>query len=167
MTKLLYSLLVSVIALSVAIASPVYAYACSHKSSLPTIVGLVTADDGEFDVLQAAVIKTGLVDTLNGKRKYTVFAPTDQAFINTLQVSNEVEAINVVNSMDPDQLRNILLFHVTKGVRNSQSVLSATQYRMANGQFLTKEKLTQAGIAQTDIKASNGIVHVIDAVLMP
>lgn len=132
-----------------------------------TIVGIVLQDDGEFDVLQSAVIRAGLVDALNGTKQYTVFAPTDIAFVNTLGVANEAAAIAAVNSLPIDTLTDILLFHVTEGRRNSRSVLAAPTYQMLNGLQLTREQLAGAGLASTDISASNGIVHVINAVLLP
>ena len=132
-----------------------------------TIVEIVLANDGEFDVLQAAVVRAGLVDTLNGKGQYTVFAPTDAAFVTTLGVAEEAAAIATVGEMPLDQLKNILLYHVTNGRRSSRSVLAAPQYQMLNGGTLTREKLTAAGIAKTDISASNGIIHVINHVLLP
>src|SRR4051812_4183620 len=132
-----------------------------------TIVGIVLQDDGEFDVLQAAVVRAGLVDTLNGTTQYTVFAPTDAAFVATLGVADETAAIAAVNGLPLDALKNILLYHVTHGRRNSASVLGAPAYQMLNGGTLTREALSAAGIAATDISASNGIVHVINAVLMP
>jgi uncharacterized surface protein with fasciclin (FAS1) repeats len=132
-----------------------------------TIVEIVLADDGEFDVLQAAVIRAELVAPLNRKTQYTVFAPTDAAFVATLQVADEAAAIEAVKTMDKTALQNILLYHVTEGRRISKSVLAAPQYEMLNGQILTREKLAAAGIAKTDISASNGIIHVINHVLLP
>ncbi len=132
-----------------------------------TIVDLVTAPDGEFDVLQAAVVRAGLVGALSGTTQYTVFAPTDQAFVVTLGAADEPAAIAAVQGLPLDALRNILLFHVTEGRRNSTSVLAAPRYTMLNGGVLTRETLTAAGVAQTDISASNGIVHVINRVLLP
>jgi uncharacterized surface protein with fasciclin (FAS1) repeats len=132
-----------------------------------TIVGIVLQADGEFDVLQAAVVRAGLADTLNGAGQYTVFAPTDQAFITTLNAGTEQGAIAAVNSLPIDALRNILLYHVTEGRRISKSVLAAPQYQMLNGQTLTRDALTAAGIAATDISASNGVIHVINSVLQP
>lgn len=143
------------------------AAAKAAKPGTSTIVGIVLADDGEFDVLQAAVIRAGLVDALNGKDQYTVFAPTDAAFVKTLGVADEAEAIAVVNALPEDALRNILLFHVTEGRRISTSVLAAPEYLMLNGQYLTRQALAEAGIAATDISASNGIIHVINSVLLP
>lgn len=142
-------------------------YAKAAKSGDQTIVQIVLVDDGEFDVLQAAVIKAGFVDVLNGKGQYTVFAPTDQAFVDTLGVANETEAIAVVESLPVDALTNILLYHVTEGRRISQSVVSAPMYEMLNGQYLTRDQLVSAGIASTDISAKNGVVHVINSVLLP
>jgi uncharacterized surface protein with fasciclin (FAS1) repeats len=132
-----------------------------------TIVGIVLQADGEFDVLQAAVVRAGLVDALNGTTQYTVFAPTDAAFVKTLGVANEAAAIAAVNGLDVAALSNILLYHVTEGRKNSTAVLAASSYVMLNRATLTRDKLSAAGIAATDISASNGIVHVINSVLMP
>ena len=142
-------------------------WAAAAKPGDLTIVGLVLQEDGEFDVLQAAVVRAGLVDALNGKTQYTVFAPTDAAFVTFLNVANEAAAISTINGLPVDALKNILLFHVTDGRRNSRSVLAAPSYHMLNGGTLTREQLTAAGFAATDISASNGIVHVINAVLNP
>jgi len=142
-------------------------YAAAAKPGSTTIVGIVLQEDGEFDVLQAAVVRAGLVEALNGTKQYTVFAPTDAAFVTTLGVANEAAAIDAVNSLDLDTLRNILLFHVMDGRRNSNSVLAAPAYVMLNGSKLTREQLSAAGLGATDISASNGIVHVINHVLMP
>jgi uncharacterized surface protein with fasciclin (FAS1) repeats len=142
-------------------------WAAAAKPGNLTIVGIVTQDDGEFDVLQAAVIRAGLVDALNGKSQYTVFAPTDLAFVTTLGAANEAAAIAAVNSLPIETLTDILLFHVTEGRRNSRSVLAAPSYQMLNAATLARTQLTAAGLAATDISASNGIVHVINAVLLP
>jgi uncharacterized surface protein with fasciclin (FAS1) repeats len=141
--------------------------AAAAKPGDLTIVGIVTQDDGEFDVLQAAVIRAGLVDALNGQPQRTVFAPTDLAFVTTLAVANEAAAIAALNSMPIETLTDILLFHVTNGRRTSRSVLAAPSYQMLNGATLARTQLEAAGLAATDISASNGIVHVINAVLLP
>ena len=142
-------------------------HAVAAKPGDKTIVQIVLADDQEFDVLQAAVVKANLGETLNGTAQYTVFAPTDQAFVTTLGVANEAAAIQAVNGLPVETLTDILLYHVTNGRRNSNSVLAAPRYQMLNGDTLTRSALTAAGLAATDISASNGIVHVINAVLMP
>jgi uncharacterized surface protein with fasciclin (FAS1) repeats len=132
-----------------------------------TIVEIVVQDDGEFDVLQAAVIRAGLVDTLSGPRQFTVFAPTDAAFVKTLGVASEQAALDAVNGLPLETLTDILLFHVTNGRRISASVLGAPSYQMLNGDALSRETLVGAGLAATDIPASNGIIHVIESVLIP
>ena len=132
-----------------------------------TIVDIVLLPDGEFDVLQAAVVRAGLVDALSGPRQLTVFAPTDAAFVATLGVADEAAAIAAVNGLPVDTLTNILLYHVTSGRRNSNSVLAAPTYQMLNGETLTRDALAAAGLATVDISASNGIIHVINHVLMP
>ena len=132
-----------------------------------TIVEIVVQDDGEFDVLQAAVIRAGLAETLSGTRQFTVFAPTDAAFVKTLGVANEQAALDAVNGLAVETLTDILLFHVTSGRRISASVLGAPRYQMLNGDVLARETLVAAGLAATDIPASNGIIHVIESVLLP
>jgi transforming growth factor-beta-induced protein len=143
------------------------AYASAAKPGNSTIVEIVLQPDGEFDVLQAAVVRAGLVDVLNGKGQYTVFAPSDAAFIATLGVANEAEAIAAINAMPLDALTNILLYHVMGGRHTSRSVLAAPEYEMLNGENLTRDELLGAGIAHADISASNGIIHVINHVLIP
>lgn len=137
------------------------------QADTPNIVEIVLADDGEFDVLQAAVVKAGLADTLATGGPFTVFAPTDQAFVDTLGVADEAAAIAAVEALPEEDLTNILLYHVLNGKRYSQSVLGAQQYNMLNDMHLTKAELQDAGIADTDIEAENGVIHVINSVLMP
>jgi uncharacterized surface protein with fasciclin (FAS1) repeats len=141
--------------------------ATGAKPGSSTIVELVLAPDGQFDVLQAAVIKAGLVPALNGSDQYTVFAPTDAAFVSTLGVADEAAALAVIEALPVELLTDILLYHVTEGRRISRSVLAAPEYYMLNGQYLTRDELAAAGIAATDISASNGIIHVINSVLLP
>jgi uncharacterized surface protein with fasciclin (FAS1) repeats len=140
--------------------------AAAAKPGNQTIVGILVGNP-DFDVLRTAVIRAELVDALNGTTQYTVFAPTDAAFVSTLGVANEQAAIDAVNSLPLEALTDILLFHVTEGRRISTSVLAAPQYTMLNGKTLTRAQLSAAGIAATDISASNGIIHVINSVLIP
>ena len=98
---------------------------------------IVLQDDGEFDVLQAAVVRAGLVDVLNGNAQYTVFAPTDLAFVTTLAAADEAAAIAAVNAMSPEALKNILLYHVTtrtpeQRVRAGRAGLPDAQRRQAD-----------------------------------
>jgi transforming growth factor-beta-induced protein len=166
-------------ALALAIAVPAMA-ATGAKPGDDTIVDIVLANDGEFDVLQAAVIEAGLAGALSSTdNQYTVFAPTDAAFVATFRsllgdnglgeadVIDFVEAGGVDTALGSGALADILLYHVTHGRRTSKSVVAAPQYRMLNGDRLTRGELVEAGIVATDISASNGIVHVIGSVLLP
>lgn len=141
--------------------------ASAAKPSDATIVDIVLADDGEFDVLQAAVLRAGLAEALSGNKQLTVFAPTDDAFITTLGVADEAAAIAAVNALPVEDLTDILLYHVTSGRRISTSVLASPSYRMLNGDRLSRDDLGAAGIFDTDVSASNGVVHIINSVLMP
>ena len=178
MQKLIRSAVAAALALTIA-AAPAFA-ASGAKPGTATIVDIVLADDGEFDVLQAAVIEAGLVGALSSTDdQYTVFAPTDAAFVSTFRTVlgngslTESDVIAFISSGGVDDafgdgaLANILLFHVTNGRRTSNSVVRAPQYRMLNGDRLTRSQLVDAGIAAVDISASNGVIHVINSVLLP
>jgi uncharacterized surface protein with fasciclin (FAS1) repeats len=136
----------------------------------PTVVDValaVNAETGEFSTLIAAVVAAGLVDNLSANGQRTVFAPTDAAFAELgLNAGN-------VGTLPLDALTNILLYHVTPGRRDAGSVVTSSRVRMANGKF-TKISLKDDGayindsrIIATDVLAKNGIIHVIDGVLLP
>ncbi len=168
-------------ALALAIgAAPVFAGNAGARPGTATIVDIVLTNDGEFDVLQAAVIEAGLAGALaSTDDQYTVFAPTDAAFVSTFRailgddtlteadVIAFVEAGGVDSAFGDGALADILLFHVTNGRRTAKSVVAAPGYRMLNGDRMSRTELLEAGIAVTDISASNGVIHVINGVLIP
>jgi uncharacterized surface protein with fasciclin (FAS1) repeats len=169
---------IAVLALTIA-AAPVAA-ASGAKPGNSNIVEIVLADDGEFDVLQAAVIEAGLAGALSSPDdQYTVFAPTDWAFVQTFRALlddnglTEQDVIDFIDNGGVDTalgegaLANILLYHVTNGRRTSTSVTKAPGYTMLNGDRLSRGELLDAGIAAVDISASNGVIHVINSVLIP
>ena len=129
-----------------------------------TIVDVAVAADG-FDVLVAAVQEAGLVDTLSGNRQLTVFAPTDEAF-NAAGIT-----VDNVGDVDDEFLLNVLTYHVTPGRRDAESVTTSSELPTLNGAKIdvdgTDLNGDQADIVTTNIEASNGIVHVIDGVLLP
>ncbi len=132
-----------------------------------TIVG-VAAGAGQFNTLVAAVKAAGLVDTLNGAGPFTVFAPTDEAFAKL--PAGTVETL--LKPENKQKLIAILTYHVLAG-----KVMAADVKTMAaktvNGKEASikvdggKVTIGAANVVKTDIAASNGVIHVIDAVLIP
>lgn len=159
-------LLAGAIPMTVSAAKPDYASAA--KPSNVSIVDIVLEDDGEFDVLQAAVIKAGLVGYLDGKKQVTVFAPTDQAFINALGAADEADALSIIDNLDVSDVTAILTYHVIPGRHTSNSVLARSAYKTVGGNTLSKAELVAAGVIPANVSASNGVVHVLSSsVLMP
>ena len=140
--------------------------AASPPSEGDTIVDVAVAAD-DFDVLVAAVQEADLVDVLSGNRQLTVFAPTDAAF-GELADALDVE---VEDLLGLDNLEEILTYHVTSGRRSAASVVNAPRVNTLSGAAVDVDGTTlndgQAEIVATDIEASNGIIHVIDGVLLP
>jgi transforming growth factor-beta-induced protein len=138
----------------------------------PTIVDVaisVNSSSGEFDHLIAAAARADLVATLDGRRQFTVFAPTDAAFEDLF----DVLGVASVNDIPLDTLRAVLLYHVAPGERFAGDVLSADRIRTLQRGFLNPSSIggtayvNGATILAADIDASNGVIHVIDAVLLP
>ena len=145
------------------------AFAGSYSSSTtPDIVDTAVAA-GSFNTLAAALQAAGLVDALKGDGPFTVFAPTDEAFA-------KLPAGTVENLLEPenrDQLASILTYHVVPGTFESGAVVSMPGADTLQGGSLTFTtddsgvKVNDAKIVQADVTASNGVIHVIDTVLLP
>ncbi len=166
------------VATAMALTMALPASAATEEEPAPgTIVDIVLADDGEFDVLQAAVIEADLVGALSGDDKLRVFAPTDAAFVSTFEgilggPLTEQAVIDFIDSGGVDAafgegaLADILTYHVTVGHR--RDVLSQRSYWMLNGEKVTRHQLIEAGVSTTNIYASNGIINVLsESVLLP
>lgn len=179
MRKLLTGATTALLALAIA-AAPALAGSAGAKPGNATIVDIVLTGDGEFDVLQAAVIEAGLAGALGSTDdQYTVFAPTDWAFVSTFRglladdtltegdVIDFIDAGGVDDAFGAGALANILLYHVTEGRRISKSVVAAPGYWMLNGDRLSRSDLVAAGLGELNISASNGVIHVINSVLLP
>lgn len=165
--SLLVGTIIAITAVSGSASASSPAFGSIQKPGNETIVQIVLKDDGEFDVLQAAFVKAGLVDALNGTTQYTVFAPTDAAFTKLLKANSEADAISKVNNLDNAFLTDLLLFHVTEGRLGVLSVLTKPSYPMLNGDKLTRFQVLKAGLVKVNINASNGVVHVVKNVLIP
>lgn len=124
---------------------------------------------GEFDELIAAVSQAGLVGTLNGGRQFTVFAPTDAAFEDLYAALG----VGGADEIPPATLKAVLLHHVAPGERFSDAVLGSSRVRTLNRDFVRPSLragaayVDDARILATDVDASNGVIHVIDKVLLP
>lgn len=125
---------------------------------------------GEFDTLIAAVLAAdpAVLRTLSGRGQFTVFAPTDAAF-EALDLTPEN-----IGTLDQGALTQILLYHVARGRRDSEDVIDSSRIRtmqrgflMQEGGVLTDNLGREANIIVTDVEASNGIIHAIDAVVLP
>lgn len=153
------------------------ATATAQRPAEPTIVGIASGDPGNFSTLVAAVVKADLVGTLDGRRQFTVFAPTNDAFDAAAEVvlGDDFTGLDLVDVLDTETLQKILLYHVSPGARSSQSILPAQRIRTVSGGFLFVDGLTLVGNESSanlvpsliDIPARNGIIHVIDFVLLP
>lgn len=157
--RLLVGLSAAVLPMSVAVAQGAAAPA-------NTIVD-VAIGAGKFKTLVAAVQAAGLVETLKSAGPFTVFAPTDEAFAKL--PPGTVEAL----LKDKAKLAAILTYHVVGGAVGSDQVVKLKSAKTVNGKDVSikvmngKVMVGNAHVITTDIKASNGVIHVIDAVLLP
>ncbi len=148
---------------------------CSSSGSRPaqvaaekpaTIVATASAA-GQFNTLLQAATAAGLVEVLQGEGPYTVFAPTDAAFAKL--PPGTLEAL----LKDPVKLKAILTYHVVPGRLTSDKVLAGAPLKTVQGQTLTASKsdsgvtIDTANLVKADIPCSNGVIHVIDAVVLP
>ena len=122
---------------------------------------------GNFTTLATALTEVGLVDALKGDGPFTVFAPTDEAFKNL--PDGALEGL----LKDKEALKNVLLYHVVSGKVSSKEVVDLNKATTLNGSDLNiktnngKVMINDADVIGADVMASNGIIHVIDKVLLP
>ncbi len=143
----------------------------SVKAQAPKDIVDTAVAAGSFKTLAAALQAAGLIETLKGKGPFTVFAPTDAAFA-------KLPAGTVENLLKPEnkaQLAAILTYHVVPGnVMAAQVVtMNGADVKTVNGQTVKigvmggKVTVNGANVVTTDIKATNGVIHVIDTVILP
>jgi len=121
---------------------------------------------GSFDTLVTAVQAAGLVETLKGKGPFTVFAPTDAAFAKIPK--EKLDALLA----DKDALARVLTYHVVPGRVMAADAMRLTSAKTVEGGVIDIDtrygvKVDGAKVVQTDIETSNGVIHVIDTVIMP
>ena len=125
-------------------------------------------DAGSFTTLVAAADAAGLVDTLKGEGPYTVFAPTDEAFAALPEGTVE----SLLLEENKDQLVAILTYHVVPGKVMSTDLSDDMTAKTVQGGELTVDlddgvKINEATVVQADIETSNGVIHVVDMVILP
>lgn len=121
---------------------------------------------GSFKTLVAAVTAAGLVDTLKGAGPFTVFAPSDDAFAKL--PAGTVESLLA----DIPRLTAVLTYHVVAGKVMAADAMTVDSAKTVNGQSITIDhtngvKVDGATVTQADIVCDNGVIHVIDAVILP
>jgi uncharacterized surface protein with fasciclin (FAS1) repeats len=148
------------------LALSVFAPSASRADAPKDIVDTAVAA-GTFKTLTKALTEAGLVDTLKGKGPFTVFAPTDEAFAKLPK--GTVEAL----LKDKQKLVAVLTYHVVAGKVMAADAAKLTSAKTVNGQSLTinaakgSVMIDSATVIKADIAASNGVIHVIDSVLLP
>jgi len=148
----------------------IIALAATPVAAAPgTIVDIAVGDPGNFSILVEALTKADLVDTLSGDGPFTVFAPTDAAFADLLTDLG----VTKQELLDHPDLKNVLLYHVLSGEVLSTALTDGMTAATLQGENLdfdlgsTPPLVNDAQITTTDIVASNGVIHVIDKVLVP
>ena len=135
---------------------------------LADVVDTAAAADG-FGTLVAAVQAAELVDTLKGDGPFTVFAPTDEAFAKL----PEGTVADLLKPENKDQLVAVLTYHVVSGKVLAADVVKLDSAKTVNGESVAITatdagvKVDNANVVKTDIMTSNGVIHVIDAVILP
>lgn len=151
---------------ALAIAGPVQAQYNSAPAAEKDIVEVAT-EAGTFTTLLAAAEAAGLVDVLRSEGPFTVFAPTDEAFAKLPEGTVESLLAN------PDALRAILLYHVVPGKVMAAQVVGMSEATTAQGASVSistygeSVRINDATVVAADIEASNGVIHVIDTVILP
>jgi len=124
---------------------------------------------GSFNTLAAALKAAGLVDTLKGDGPFTVFAPTDEAFAKLPKGTLE----DLLKPENKEKLKGILTYHVVSGKVMAKDVVNLSSAKTVNGKSLKitasggKVMVNDASVAKADIETTNGVIHVIDTVILP
>jgi uncharacterized surface protein with fasciclin (FAS1) repeats len=152
---------------ALALATSIVFAGSAHGADVDIVDTAVNA--GNFSTLAAALGAAGLVDTLKGEGPFTVFAPTDAAFAKL--PAGTVE--DLLKPENRDKLIAILTYHVVPGAVKAADVVNLKEAATVNGQSLEvsvdgqKVMIDGANVVATDIMASNGVIHVIDSVVLP
>jgi uncharacterized surface protein with fasciclin (FAS1) repeats len=165
MSKVMLALLAAVAAVAVAI--PVATAEPARPAAKKPNIVQVASKAGNFKTLVALVKKAGLAGTLSSKGPFTVFAPTDAAFKKVPKATLDALA------KDKKKLKAVLLYHVVKGKVPASKVVTLDSAKTLNGKSVSIEVMdgkvyvNDAQVTTADVKARNGVIHVINEVLIP
>jgi uncharacterized surface protein with fasciclin (FAS1) repeats len=128
----------------------------------------IASDNEDFSTLVAAVVAAGLAETLSGDGPFTVFAPTNEAFAKLPEGTVD----ELLKPENKEKLAGILTYHVVAGKVMSKDLSDGQKAGTVNGQEITVTmedgvKIDTATVVTADLEASNGVIHVIDSVIMP
>lgn len=164
--KAIYKPFACMMGLAVAASAPLMA--AEESAAKKDIVETAVAA-GSFKTLAAALTAAGLVETLKGEGPFTVFAPTDEAFAKLPEGTVE----SLLKPENKEQLTNILTYHVISGDVRSEAAVKLDSATALNGKTIKLKvkdgalHLNDSKVTSADIACTNGVIHVIDAVLLP
>jgi uncharacterized surface protein with fasciclin (FAS1) repeats len=152
--------------LALVLAQPTVAGSGYGKSAAKADIVDTAVQAGSFNTLVTAVKEAGLVETLKGDGPFTVFAPTDEAFAKLPR--EQLDALLA----DKEALTAVLTYHVVPGKVMAADVVKLSSAETVQGQAIAIDatdgvKVDDATVIKTDIVTSNGVIHVIDAVILP
>lgn len=141
--------------------------AAGQKATAETVVE-IAAGNPDFSILVEAVTKAGLAEALSAEGPFTVFAPTNEAF----EAFFSKIGVSGVNELTAEQLIPVLTYHVVPGKVMSGDLTETTAGTLNEGKNVTIDlsegvKINESNVIKADIEGSNGVIHVIDAVLIP
>lgn len=142
-----------------------------------TIVDIASSNP-DFSILVAAVQFAGLEDALSGNRQFTVFAPVNSAFVDLANALNLPSVGDLLTEPYRELVTSVLLYHVSPGLKFSKKVVKSSRVNTLLGQFaftkieegmvkIGNETTGYANVTAVDIRASNGVIHVLDKVIIP
>ena len=142
------------------------AVSASSETTTEADIVDIAVGAGSFNTLVKAVQAAGLVETLKGDGPFTVFAPTDEAFAKI-----PADQLNALLA-DKAKLTAVLTYHVVPGSWTASKVVKESSLKTVQGQSIKIDtssgvKVDSANVVKTDITASNGVIHVIDSVILP
>jgi uncharacterized surface protein with fasciclin (FAS1) repeats len=160
--------------------------AVERSNTAPTIAAIAISSPGTFSALVAAVVKTGLAGILDAPQSnFTVFAPTDAAFAKLpAPLNNAANITAITDAATINTLRNVLLYHIIRGQITAQSIRTGMvlttamvpttpvqnnqiRFNLTPGATPIVANNSRANVVAVNVQAFNGIIHVIDTVLLP